>query len=115
MPKLNFPKFDGSNSRMWIKKCNKYFALCKIVEDQKVDLACLNMIDKAEHWMSSYIVKRKNVHWSEFILDLSTRFRDEVGVNIVEKFNKISRKGSLEEYVDEFEELRSFLFLGFFH
>ena len=26
-PKLEFPKFDGSNVRVWIKKCCKYFDL----------------------------------------------------------------------------------------
>ena len=30
VPKLEFPKFDGSNPRIWIKKCCKYFSLCKI-------------------------------------------------------------------------------------
>uniref|UniRef100_A0A803N6B6 Uncharacterized protein n=1 Tax=Chenopodium quinoa TaxID=63459 RepID=A0A803N6B6_CHEQI len=45
VPKLEFPKFDGMNGRMWIKKCNKYFKLCKICDEQKVDLASLNMID----------------------------------------------------------------------
>lgn len=28
VPELDFPKFDGSNPRMWIKKFNKYFTLC---------------------------------------------------------------------------------------
>uniref|UniRef100_A0A803N696 Uncharacterized protein n=1 Tax=Chenopodium quinoa TaxID=63459 RepID=A0A803N696_CHEQI len=49
IPKLEFPKFDGSNPRVWIKKRCKYFTLCKIPDDQKVDLASLNMIDKAEN------------------------------------------------------------------
>lgn len=60
-PKLEFPKFKGMNRRMWIKKCDKYFSLRKVHEDQKVDLACLNMIDKAENWMSSYLAVRRNV------------------------------------------------------
>lgn len=51
VPKLKFPKFNGTNPRMWIKKYNKYFHLCKIPEEQKVDLACL--VEKAEQWVSS--------------------------------------------------------------
>lgn len=76
--------------------------------------------------MSSYIVKQKNVDWTEFVIHLSARFRDEAGVNIVEKLNKVSQTASLEEYGNEFEELKSlisqqnhvlprFLFLGFFY
>ncbi|KAL2928661.1 DNA ligase [Bienertia sinuspersici] len=94
---------------MWIKKCNKYFSLCKIHDEQKVDLACLNMVDKAESWMSSYIVVKKNVDWSEFIIDVAARFKDDNGCNVVERFNKLSQTGSIESYIDDFEELRSLM------
>lgn len=66
---------------MWIKKCNKYFTLCKIEKDQKIDLASLNIIEKEEKWMSSYLTFRRNVDWSDFMVDLSARFKDEVGCN----------------------------------
>ncbi|VFQ79288.1 unnamed protein product [Cuscuta campestris] len=108
-PKLEFPRFDGSNTRNWIKKAGKYFNLCKIPEDQWVDIASLYMIDKAENWMSSYLSFRKFVSWHEFIIDLSARFRDDKGHNVVEQFKKLEQKESLEDYIDEFEDLRSVL------
>ncbi|VFQ74355.1 unnamed protein product [Cuscuta campestris] len=108
-PKLEFPRFDGSNTRNWIKKAGKYFNLCKIPEEQWVDIASLYMIDKAENWMSSYLSFRKFVSWHEFIIDLSARFRDDKGHNVVEQFKKLEQKGSLEDYIDEFEDLRSVL------
>lgn len=37
------------------------------------------------------------------------RFKDGRGDNVVEEFNKLNQKGTLEEYVDEFEELKSIL------
>lgn len=107
MPKLEFPKFDGSNSRIWIKKCNKYFDLCKIPNDQKVDLASLYMVDKAENWIASYLSVRRSVDWNDFIIDLTARFRDDSGINIVEQFNKLQQYDTLEKYIDEFEDLRS--------
>ncbi|XP_074363636.1 uncharacterized protein LOC141704251 [Apium graveolens] len=76
-PKLDFPKFDGSNPRNWIKKCTRYFDLCKIVSDQKVSLASLYMVDKAESWVTSYLAVRKFVEWDDFIIDLISRFRDD--------------------------------------
>ncbi|CAO2820179.1 unnamed protein product [Amaranthus hypochondriacus] len=33
MPKLEFPKFDGTNPNEWIRKASKYFELCKISEE----------------------------------------------------------------------------------
>lgn len=107
LPKLEFPKFDGPSPRVWIKKASKYFELCKIQDDQRVDLASLHMIDKAESWVLSYLSVRKNVEWGVFTADLTARFREENGSNIVEQFNKLVQNDNLEKYIDEFEDLRA--------
>uniref|UniRef100_A0A803L3P0 Ty3 transposon capsid-like protein domain-containing protein n=1 Tax=Chenopodium quinoa TaxID=63459 RepID=A0A803L3P0_CHEQI len=109
VPKLEFPRFDGTNCRMWIKKCNKYFKLCKICDEQKVDLASLNMVDKAEVWVASYLAGKINVDWTEFVVDLTARFKDSKSDNAVENFNKLQQLGSIESYVDNFEELKSLM------
>uniref|UniRef100_A0A803LN84 Retrotransposon gag domain-containing protein n=1 Tax=Chenopodium quinoa TaxID=63459 RepID=A0A803LN84_CHEQI len=108
-PKLEFPKFDGTNPRLWIKKCCKYFTMCKIPDDYKVDLASLNMVDKAENWVSSYLSSRTLVDWQDFVIDVNGLFKDEIGVNVVEEFNKLQQTGSIETYVDEFENLRAIM------
>lgn len=100
VPKLEFPKFDGTNSRNSIKKCTKYFDLCKNPANQKVDIASLYMIDRAEIWMSSYLSVRKQVDWDDFIFDLCAIFKDVNGVNIVEQFNRLKQLDSLENYID---------------
>ncbi|KAL8087895.1 hypothetical protein AgCh_037873 [Apium graveolens] len=107
LPKLEFPKFDGSNPRVWIKKATKYFELCKIQPDERVDLASLHMLDKAENWVTSYLAIRKNVEWGVFTEDLTARFKEENGSNIVEQFNKLMQNESLQKYIDDFEDLRS--------
>ncbi|KAL2931387.1 Retrotransposon-derived protein PEG10 [Bienertia sinuspersici] len=94
---------------MWIKRCNQYFKLCKIPDDQKVDLASLNMFDKAENWLSSYLAIRPTIDWNEFMIDVSNRFKDDVGCHVVEKFNRLQQSDSLESYIDEFENLRSLM------
>ncbi|XP_074336044.1 uncharacterized protein LOC141673210 [Apium graveolens] len=78
-------------------------------EDQRVDLASLYMFDKAEIWVFNYLYVRKQVDWGEFVIDLSARFRDEVGHDVVEQFNKLQQFTSLEAYIDDFENLRSLL------
>ncbi|VFQ72987.1 unnamed protein product [Cuscuta campestris] len=106
-PKVEFPQFDGSNVRNWIKKCVKYFMLCRIPEEKKVDLASLYMTGKAEMWYSSYTIGRNNIMLEDFVVDLCARFKDELGSKLVEEFNKLQQGGNLEEYVDKFEELKS--------
>lgn len=109
VPKLEFPKFDGTNPKMWMKKCARYFELCKVPADQKVDLASLYMVDKVENWISSYLSGKRNVDWDDFIVDLTTRFRDDTAIHIVEHFNKLYQHDSLEIYIDEFENLRAIM------
>ena len=60
-PKIKFPQFDGTNPRGWVKKCSKYFNLCKTPSQQKVELASLYMIGKAEIWYNGYSMGRQNV------------------------------------------------------
>ncbi|XP_021766133.1 uncharacterized protein LOC110730619 [Chenopodium quinoa] len=96
-PKLEFPKFDGKNPRIWIRKCSKYFSLCKILDEQRVDLASLNMIDKAKSWVASYLSNRSFVDWHDFVADVNIRFKDEQAVNIVEEFNKLQQHSTIEE------------------
>lgn len=105
-PKLYFPKFDGTNCRIWIRKCSKYFSLCRIADDQKVDLASLNMVDKAEKWVSSYLSVRGHVEWHELCLDLAASFKDTRGINSVDQFNKLTQTDSIKTYLDEFEDLK---------
>ncbi|XP_056692219.1 uncharacterized protein [Spinacia oleracea] len=113
-PKLSFPKFDGSNPRIWVKKCCKYFDLCKIAEDQRVDLASLNMVEKAGGWVMNYLSVRKHmmVEWNDFVADLYARFRDNSALNVVETFNKLQQLSTIEEYIDEFENLRSIMLMN---
>lgn len=65
------------------------------------------MIDKAESWVTCYPSIRKNVDWDDFIIDLNARFKDAKGVNMVEQFNKLQHESNHEEYLDEYERLRS--------
>ncbi|KAK9713615.1 hypothetical protein RND81_06G039800 [Saponaria officinalis] len=108
-PKLEFPSFDGRNPRNWMKKCLKYFNLCKIPDNQRVDLASMYMIGRAESWFNSYIVVRQNVVWDEFIVDLCARFNEEIAGNVVEEFNKLRQISSIDDYLDAFENLRGLM------
>ncbi|KAK9690943.1 hypothetical protein RND81_09G165300 [Saponaria officinalis] len=108
-PKLEFPTFDGRNPRIWKKKCLKYFNLCKIPDNQRVDLASMYMVGRAESWFNSYIVVRQNVLWDEFIVDLCARFKEEIAGNVVEEFNKLHQTNSIDDYLDAFENLRGLM------
>ncbi|XP_074346216.1 uncharacterized protein LOC141684986 [Apium graveolens] len=67
------------------------------------------MVDKAETWVTSYLAVRKFVEWDDFIIDLISRFRDDSAGKIGEQFNKLQQTGLLEDYIDEFEDVRSLM------
>ena len=50
LPKLEFPSFDGINPSNWVKKCSRYFGPCKIPKTQRVDVAAMNFVGRAETW-----------------------------------------------------------------
>ncbi|XP_021848493.1 uncharacterized protein [Spinacia oleracea] len=52
------------------------------------------------------------VDWNDFVADLYARFSDDSAHNVVENFNKLQQNGSLEEYIDEFENLRSIMMMN---
>ncbi|XP_039023154.1 uncharacterized protein LOC120155744 [Hibiscus syriacus] len=110
-PKIELPFFDGSNPRGWLQKCLKYFSLCSIADEQKVEVATMYLTGKAEIWFDGYIMQKHHVTWHEFEADLCHRFCDKAFVDIVEEFTKLVQKGSVEEYHDRFEELQPHMLL----
>ena len=110
-PKIEFPVFEGIDPRGWIKKCTRYFGLCRIHEHQKVDLASLYLRGAAETWFVSYIRGRRGVTWEEFVMDVCVRFRDNLDSKVVEEFNRLQQTGTLDEYLAKFEELKALILI----
>jgi hypothetical protein len=47
---MEFPRFDGSDVRVWLDKCSAYFQLYSIPPDFRVMVASLHMVDRAVNW-----------------------------------------------------------------
>jgi hypothetical protein len=43
--KMDFPRFDGSDVRIWLDKCSGYFQLYSVPHDFRVTAASLHMLD----------------------------------------------------------------------
>ncbi|XP_038995777.1 uncharacterized protein LOC120120131 [Hibiscus syriacus] len=108
-PKVELPLFEGNNPRGWVRKCQKFFNLFGIHEEQKLEIAAMYLVGKAETWFDEYIMQKYRVTWHEFEADLCHRFCDRNYSDIIEEFNKLMQKGSVEEYQEKFEELRPYL------
>ncbi|KAK6119541.1 hypothetical protein DH2020_046708 [Rehmannia glutinosa] len=108
LPKIDFPKFDGSHPRSWILKCNGYFKLIPNIPDhQKVVLASMHFEGKAAQWFQNFSSKHVELSWNQFIEVVSARFEELKEARIIAEFNKLKHSGSYAEYVERFEELRA--------
>ena len=54
-------------------------------------------------------MQRHKVSWNEFVTDLCQWFSDRNYAYIIEKFNKLFQKGTLDEYQEKFEELKPYM------
>nr|CAD1833683.1 unnamed protein product [Ananas comosus var. bracteatus] len=106
-PRLDFPNFNGDNPRNWVRRCEKYFEIHGIKEPQKLEIAAMHLEPRADIWFHGYLAEKKEVSWDSFVLDLCKRFDSNGLRDEVEEFNKLVQNGTVEEYQEQFEELRS--------
>ena len=52
-PKLEFPKFDGTNPRLWRDRCVMYFEVYAVADSLKTRFAALNFEGAAATWLQT--------------------------------------------------------------
>lgn len=53
-PRMDFPLFEGEDTRIWIDNYDAYFALYLIPEEFKVSAASLQLRGRAAHWFQVF-------------------------------------------------------------
>lgn len=51
--KMDFPKFDGDNPRLWKEQCELYFEIYCVIDAMKPRFAALNFICSATTWLQT--------------------------------------------------------------
>lgn len=75
-PKIDFPHFDGSYPRAWVKKCHRFFQFHLMDDLQKVVVASLYLDGRADAWFLNYQISKLQVQWLDLIGDVCHRFED---------------------------------------
>ncbi|XP_071909528.1 uncharacterized protein [Coffea arabica] len=107
LPKLDFPVFDGENPREWVRRANKYFQIQGVEEELKSDLAQLHLKGKADIWFLGMYHGRAEVPWEELSRAICERFGGGTPEETIEEFNKLAQTGSVTDYLEKFELLKS--------
>lgn len=59
--KLEFPKFNGENPRLWLQKCLMYFDYNSMTDYDKLSLVAMNLEGPADQWFVDYVRDKGNL------------------------------------------------------
>uniref|UniRef100_A0A0E0CJ50 Reverse transcriptase domain-containing protein n=1 Tax=Oryza meridionalis TaxID=40149 RepID=A0A0E0CJ50_9ORYZ len=102
---VDFPIFDGDHPEAWIRKANKYFALKRTPEEDKVLLAEVYITCRADLWISSYDIPTDTLSWPDFCAMICQRFAVNSNIDITDTFRNLKQYSSVDAYIDKFEEI----------
>lgn len=115
--RVEFPYFDGATGTdpcSWLRKYERYFHYNGISDpEQKLEEVVLHISGRAEAWYFSYQLSKGRVSWQDFHEELYKRFQDAENskFNLIGEFKKIEQKGTVNEYLEKFEDLKTWVLI----
>lgn len=104
-PSMPFPVFDGENPHLWKDLCEQYFSIYNVHESYWVHMATLNFSPTTAVWLQSVRKKLLGCNWESLCSTLCVRFGRDRHQLLIRQFYAIRQKGSVQEYIDTFEQL----------
>jgi hypothetical protein len=105
LPKMNFPKFDGDNPKLWKSHCEDYFEMYGVDPLVWVKVSSMHFEGTAARWLQSIDHKVRHASWSELCSWIHERFGKDQHEILIRQLYRIKQSGSVPEYVDQFCEL----------
>ncbi|KAK1649759.1 hypothetical protein QYE76_067564 [Lolium multiflorum] len=105
LPRMDFPKFDGTDARIWIDTCNSYFLMYQIPEGFKVAAATMNLLGNAAHWYQAYKLDNAWHNWEQFQQAVMSEFELNVYRDKMRELLQLKQTGTVEEYTRQFNQL----------
>jgi len=105
LPPAEFPEFDGSCPKLWIKKCNNYFDMYGVPEFRKSRTAYMHFIGNAEFWAQSLDFAIQELAWPELCKLVCDRFEKDQHNLLLRQFFLIRQSDSIADYIEKFDTL----------
>jgi hypothetical protein len=105
IPKMDFPKFDGTDVRIWVDTCNTFFQLYNIAEGFKVSAATLYLRDSAAHWYQAYKMENPWHNWSTLAVVIVTKFKEKTQRGKMRELLTLKQTRTVEDYKKQFDKL----------
>jgi len=99
-PEVEFHKFDGSNPRLWIKRCETYFDVYQTDPSLWVRLATMRLVGSATLWFQTMPTAISKMSWESFVVALCNRFDKDEHNHLLHHFFHIKQTTTVSEYVE---------------
>jgi hypothetical protein len=102
IPKMPFPKFDGTNPRIWIGKAVNYFTIYNIPRVLWVTASTVAFDDNASKWLQVYKLQNDLGTWEQFNAAVEDHFGTYDYKKAMNAMLQLKQKGSVEEFYQDF-------------
>jgi hypothetical protein len=105
LPKAVFPKFDGSNPKVWREKCEKYFNMYHIPMHLWAQFATIHFKGSAKLWLHTYEAQHSDddISWAELCIAIESKFGKDLYHNAMHDLLLIKQTSDVQEYYDRFQ------------
>lgn len=106
LPKMHFPKFDGTSPKIWFDNCINYFTIYGIPKHLKVTAAVMHLEGNAAKWWQAYKQNHAVPTWKDFCVLVQDKFgADDFRTALTELLN-LKQTGTVEDYTIAFQSLQ---------
>ena len=105
MPKMQFPKFDGQNTKIWKDNCLSYFELYQLPEGMWITAAHLHFEGNAAKWYQAYKQNHTFENWGHFCSVVEEEFGSDDFKTAMNALLDLKQTGTVEDYTSQFQAL----------
>uniref|UniRef100_A0ACD5X181 Uncharacterized protein n=1 Tax=Avena sativa TaxID=4498 RepID=A0ACD5X181_AVESA len=98
-PRVDLPHFDGTNPRLWHRRCEEYFQRWQSPANLWVSYASTLFDGTTATWTKSYLQQNSRPIWTEFSTAVLTRFGHNQHQILVRRLFHIKQLSTIEDYV----------------
>ncbi|KAJ3706667.1 hypothetical protein LUZ61_010372 [Rhynchospora tenuis] len=107
LPKLTFSSFNGSDVLTSEEDYEFYFDVFQTPEMYKTRMATTHFGGDAREWYRGFKMDNPHPPWPILVDEVRSRFSENASDNPLEEFRKVIHLGKIDEYIRNFEKVKS--------
>lgn len=104
MPEIQFPSFDGSNPRLWIKDCLSYFTIYQVDPSMWIRYSTMHLTGSAKLWFQTIQSNIYEMSWENFCALVCAKFDKNEHNLVFRQFFHIRQTSSVTDYIERFSD-----------